>query len=68
MYVVWTDELLDEWERVIVREHQRSAASAASIGAAIREAFDDLRIDPAACGATIMRVLGIGEPELVGLD
>ena len=48
MHVVWTDELLDEWERVIVREHQRSAASAASIGAAIREAFDDLRIDPAA--------------------
>jgi len=45
--VVWTDELLDEWERVIVREHQRSPASAASVTAAIREWFADSRIDPA---------------------
>ena len=44
--VLWTDELLAEWERVIVREHQRSATSAASVTAAIREAFDDLRLDP----------------------
>lgn len=44
--VLWTDELLAEWERVIVREHQRGATSAASITAAIREAFHDLRIDP----------------------
>jgi hypothetical protein len=42
--VLWTDELLAEWERVIVREHQRSAANAASITAAICDAFDDLRI------------------------
>jgi predicted nucleic acid-binding protein len=46
LQVLWTDELLDEWERVIVREDQRSAASAASVTAAIRVAFDDLRIDP----------------------
>lgn len=43
--VVWTDELLDEWERVIVREHRRSPTSAASVTAAIREVFDDMRID-----------------------
>ncbi len=45
-HVLWTDELLDEWERVIVRERKRTAASAASITAAIREAFGDLRIEP----------------------
>lgn len=44
--VVWTDELLDEWERVIVREHQRSAVSATAITSTIREVFGDLRIDP----------------------
>lgn len=42
--VLWTDELLEEWERVIVREHQRSAASAASVAQAIREFFPDCRI------------------------
>ncbi|MCC6434749.1 MAG: PIN domain-containing protein [Acidimicrobiales bacterium] len=45
-HVLWTDELLDEWERVIVRERKRTAASAASITAAIRETFEDLRIEP----------------------
>ena len=42
--VLWTDELLDEWERVIVREHHRSAETAASVTAAIREFFADCRI------------------------
>jgi len=42
--VVWTDTLLDEWERVIVREQHRSAASAARITAAVRECFADSRI------------------------
>jgi predicted nucleic acid-binding protein len=44
--VVWTDELLAEWERVIVRDHQRSVESAASVTAAIRECFADSRIEP----------------------
>ena len=44
--VLWTDELLDEWERVIVREQHRTRASAAAVTAAIREFFDDTRIDP----------------------
>lgn len=43
---VWTDELLDKWARVIVREHHRTAESAAAITDAIREHFGDLRIDP----------------------
>jgi predicted nucleic acid-binding protein len=42
--VVWSDALLDEWERVIVREQRRSPESAASITAAIREFFGDTRI------------------------
>lgn len=45
--LVWTDDLLAEWERVIVREHQRSADTAASVTAAIREHFGDLRIGAA---------------------
>ena len=45
-HVLWTDELLDEWERVIVREHQRTPASAAAVTSAIREFFDDTRIEP----------------------
>lgn len=46
-HLLWTDELLDEWERVIVREHHRSPESATSITDAIREFFADTRIDPA---------------------
>jgi hypothetical protein len=34
---LWTDELLDEWERVIVREHARTPANAAAVTGAIRE-------------------------------
>ena len=44
---VWTDELLAEWEDVIVREHQRSPESARSITAAVRVHFSAGRIDPA---------------------
>jgi predicted nucleic acid-binding protein len=42
--VMWTDRLLDEWERVIVRERQRSADAAAAIAAAVREFFADTRV------------------------
>ena len=44
---VWTDELLLEWERVIVREGQRDTASAQSVAAAVRRFFAESRIDPA---------------------
>ena len=43
--VIWTDALLDEWERVIVREQQRTAATAASVTAAIREYFADSKVE-----------------------
>lgn len=43
----WTDELLDEWEHVIVREGRRAPESAASVAAAVRTHFDRSRIDPA---------------------
>ncbi len=42
--VVWTEALLAEWERAIVREQQRSPESTASITAAIREYFADTQI------------------------
>ncbi|MGW0928350.1 PIN domain-containing protein [Streptomyces sp. NPDC002644] len=43
--LVWSERLLSEWERVIVREQQRSAASAAAITGAIREFFADCAVD-----------------------
>lgn len=44
---VWTDELLDEWEEVIVREGQRAPESAHSVANAARAHFASSRIDPA---------------------
>lgn len=43
---VWTDEVLDEWEEVIVREGRRTPESAASVAAAVRTHFAGYRIDP----------------------
>jgi predicted nucleic acid-binding protein len=43
--VLWTDDLLNEWERVIVRERHRSSETAASVTAAIRQFFPDCQID-----------------------
>lgn len=45
--VVWTDDLLDEWARVIVRERRRTPETAASVVAAIRGFFADSRIERA---------------------
>jgi predicted nucleic acid-binding protein len=42
--ILWSDALLDEWERVIVRENARSAESAAKITAVIRDHFPEGRI------------------------
>ncbi|MDT0202008.1 PIN domain-containing protein [Nocardioides sp. AE5] len=44
---VWTDEILEEWERVIVRDGRRTSASAASVTTAVRTHFGRYRIDPA---------------------
>jgi predicted nucleic acid-binding protein len=43
--VIWSDALLDEWERVIVRQHQRTPETAASVTAAIREFFADGKVE-----------------------
>ncbi|GAB6856435.1 hypothetical protein JCM13591A_05400 [Microbacterium xylanilyticum] len=43
---VWTDELLDEWEDVIVREGMRTPESAHSVTDAVRAHFGRYRIDP----------------------
>ncbi len=43
--VLWTDELLAEWERVIVREQRRSAESAAKVSAAVRDFFAGSRVE-----------------------
>jgi predicted nucleic acid-binding protein len=42
--VIWSDDLLDEWERVIVRERHRSPDAAAAITATIRQFFADTRM------------------------
>lgn len=47
---VWTDELLDEWQDVIVREGQRTPESADSAAAAVRTFFGLYRIGPAVYG------------------
>jgi len=39
--MVWSDRLLDEWERVVVREQRRSPQGAVSITKAIREYFPE---------------------------
>ena len=44
--VVWSDELLDEWQRVIVRDGRRTAESASSVAEAVRTFFASGRIDP----------------------
>lgn len=46
--VLWSDPLLDEWERVIVRSGGRSAEAAAAVTAAIRKYFPDARVPTAA--------------------
>jgi len=43
---VWTDELLDEWERVIVEHGHRTPESARSVSAAVRGFFAEQRITP----------------------
>lgn len=44
--VVWSDELLDEWQRVITRDGRRTAESAASVAEAVRTFFASGRVDP----------------------
>jgi predicted nucleic acid-binding protein len=46
--IVWSERLLAEWERVIVREGKRSADSAATVTKAVRRFFADCEIETAA--------------------
>ncbi|WP_455402922.1 PIN domain-containing protein [Streptomyces bambusae] len=46
--IVWSERLLAEWERVIVREGRRSAESAAAVAQAVRRFFADCEIPAAA--------------------
>ncbi|MCY0933021.1 PIN domain-containing protein [Streptomyces sp. H34-S4] len=46
--IVWSERLLAEWERVIVREGGRSAESAAAVTRAVRRFFSDCQIPEAA--------------------
>ena len=43
--VVWTDALLDEWERVIVEEQRRPPQTAAAITSVIRSFFADSKVE-----------------------
>jgi hypothetical protein len=56
--ILWTDFLLDEYERVIVREKRRTPDLAAAITAAIRHAFPHGRVAPAAYEGLVDSVPG----------
>lgn len=43
---VWTEDVLEEWQTVIVREDVRSPESAQSVADAVRTFFASSRIDP----------------------
>lgn len=60
--VIWTERLLSEWERVIVREQFRSAASASAITAAVREYFAESRVAEAAYLHLVKEMPG-GDPD-----
>jgi predicted nucleic acid-binding protein len=56
--ILWSDFLLDEWERVIVRERHRTPERARAITGAIRQAFPAGRIAPDDYEAMIETVPG----------
>jgi predicted nucleic acid-binding protein len=60
--VLWTEALLAEWERVIVREQRRSTVSAAAITAAIREFFAECEVPESAYVHLIAQMPG-GDPD-----
>jgi hypothetical protein len=65
MDFVWTDELLAEWEKVIVREGKRTPATAKSVSAAVRQFFSSSRIDPATYLDKVDRVPGLDPADKV---
>lgn len=56
--IVWSERLLREWERVIVREQQRSTESAAAVTRAIRRFFADGEIPESAYAHLVEQMPG----------
>jgi predicted nucleic acid-binding protein len=56
--IVWSERLLLEWERVIVREQRRSAESAAAVTRAIRRFFADCEIPESAYAQLVLQMPG----------
>jgi hypothetical protein len=56
--IVWSERLLLEWERVIVREQRRSAESAAAVTRAIRRFFADCEIPESAYAHLVLQMPG----------
>lgn len=56
--IVWSERLLAEWERVIVREGRRSAKSAAAVTQAVRRFFPDCEIEVARYGHLVDEMPG----------
>lgn len=63
--IVWSDFLLDEWERVIVSEKRRSTEQARAITAAIREAFLAGRVPSESYESIIATVPGSDDDDRV---
>jgi hypothetical protein len=59
--IVWSERLLAEWERVIVREQRRSAESAAAVTRAVRRFFADFEIPESAYAHLVDEMPG-GDP------
>ena len=62
---MWTDELLDEWQRVIVREKHRTPESARSVTDAVRTWFASTRLDPATYRGRVSEHLSPDEDDRV---
>lgn len=60
---IWTDAVLDEWEDVIVRERKRTPESAASITSAVRDSFDDCKVERAEYEALVDEMPGHDEDD-----
>ncbi len=63
--ILWTDFLLEEWERVIVREKRRTTEQAQAITDAIRQAFPDGRVAPAAYEPLVDSVPGSDDDDRI---
>ncbi|WP_327306219.1 PIN domain-containing protein [Streptomyces sp. NBC_01298] len=60
--VVWSERLLVEWERVIVREGRRSPESAAAVTRAVRDYFGDCGVAESEYAPLVHRIPG-GDPD-----